>query len=172
MSVKDDLPVLHIKHRGFFNYSELLQAIRQWYVDDDFTSINMPSFRQKFPSPTGIDNEIEITGYKKVTEYVMFHVNVFIRVYNMRDIEIIQDGKKIKLQDGQVIVRVMTTLELDWQNRFQGPPRWQKFLSVLDDFYRNYIMKYKIQDYWEDMLLKKSSQLARLIKETLGQEVI
>ena len=170
--VVSDQPVTLVKHRGFFNYSQLLQAIRKWYIDDDYEVLNMPMYKQKFPSPTGVEHEFKIHGEKNVTDYVKFHMDIFMRVYNMRDIEIIQDGKKIKLQDGQVQVEVMPKLELDWQKRFSGPPPWKKFLQALDEFYRNYIIKYKIVDYWEDEVLLKSSQLARVIKEALGQEVI
>jgi len=42
----------------------------------------------------------------------------------------------------------------------------------LDAFYRDYIIKYKLADYWDDMILLKSGQLARVIKESLGQEVM
>jgi len=166
------LPVTLIKHRGFFNYSKLLQSVRHWYIDDDYEVLDMPKFKQKYPSPTGTEYELEIHGEKKVTEYVKFHIDVFMRIYNLRDIEIIQEGKKIKLQDGQVQIEVRPILELDWQKRFSGPGWWGKFLQELDEFYRKYIIKYKIGDYWEDMVLIKGTQLARVIKEALGQEVM
>ena len=169
---KYDLPVTLIKHRGFFNYSDVLQAIRKWYVDDDFDVLNMPMYKQKFPTPTGTEHEFALTGYKNVTEYVRFHMTVELRVYNMRDIEIIQDGKKLKLQDGQIQFALLPVIEFDWQSRFKGPPPWKNFIKALDDFYRSYIIKYTIVDYWEDILLLKTGQLAKIIKETLGQEVI
>ncbi len=167
-----DEPVTLIKHRGFFDYSKLLQAIRKWYVDDDYDVINLPMYKQKFAGPTGVEHEFKIHGEKNVTEYVKFEMDVELRVYNMRDIEVIRDGKKIKTQDGQIQIAVQPKLVLDWQKRFKGPPPWKKFLESLDDFYRNYIIKYKIVDYWDDLCLLKGSQLARLIKDTLGQEVV
>ncbi len=170
--VKSDQPVTLVKHRGFFNYSDLLQAIRKWYIDDDYEVLNMPMYKQKFPTTTGVEHEFKIHGEKNVTEYVKFHMDIFMRVYNMRDVEIIHEGKKLKMQEGQVQIEVIPVLELDWQSRFKGPKPWKDFLSALDEFYRNYIIKYKIVDYWEDMVLLKSSQLARVIKEALGQEVI
>jgi hypothetical protein len=168
---KFPLPVTLIKHRGFFSYSDLLQAIIGWYAHDNY-EVDMPMYKQKFPQVTGTEHEFKIHAEKKVTEYVKFHIDLFIRVYNMRDIEIIQEGKKMKLQDGQVQIEVIPFLELDWQKRFSGPPPWQNFLKALDDFYRSYIIKYKIVDYWEDMILLKSSQLGRVMKEALGQEVM
>jgi len=165
-------PTTLITHRGFFNYSALLQAARRWFVEEDFETLDMPLYMQKFPTPTGTEHEFKMKGTKNVTEYVQFKVEFFMRVYNMRDIEIIQDGKKIKLQEGQVWINVIPELVLDWQKRFEGAGPFRNFLKSLDDFYRNYIIKYTISDYWEDMVLIKAGQLARIIKETLGQEVI
>jgi len=172
MPKSQPFPPTLIKHRGFFSYSKLLQSVRKWYVDDDFEEFNMPSYKVKYPTETGTEHETTIKGSKNITDYVKFEIEVFIRVYNMRDIEIIQDGRKIRLQDGQVQIEISPTLHLDWQKRFAGPPPWKNFLKALDEFYRGYIIKYKISDYWEDMLMLKSGQLARKIKEALGQEVI
>jgi len=164
-------PIL-IKHRGFFDYSKLLQNVRKWFIDEDFDMLDMPMYKQKFPTPTGTEHEFKMKAEKNVTEYVKYKIEFFMRVYNMRDVEIIQDGKKIKVQDGQVWIDILPILELDWQKRFKGPKPWADFLKALDEFYRNYIIKYKIVDYWEDMCFLKAGQLGRIVKETLGQEVI
>lgn len=171
MPVSYDMPVTLVKHRGFFDYSKLLQAIRKFYVDNEFDTFDIGSYKQKYPTPTGTEHEADIGGSKKMSEYVKFHISVFLRVYNMRDIEIVQDGKKLRLQDGQVQVEVRPKMELDWQKRFQAAGPFKKFMEGLDEFYRKYIIKYKISDYWEDMLMFKSVELAERIKEALGQEV-
>lgn len=172
MSTKEDFPVTLIKHRGFFNYSALLQSMRKWFVDDDYDVLNIGMHKQKGITPMGVEHEFKMHGDKAVTEYIRFHIDIVMRIYNMRDVEIIQDGKKLKLQDGQVQIEVIPALEFDWQNRFVGPKPWRNFLDALDKFYRKYIIKYKIGDYWEDMLLLKAAQLSKVIKENLGQEVL
>ncbi len=172
MPLKYQMPCTYIKHRGFFNYSELLQAIRKWFIDDDFEVLNVPIYKQKFPAPTGVEHELGIHAEKTVTEYVKYHIDMMIRAMNMRDIEIIHEGKKMKMQEAQLQIEIIPFIEFDWQKRFQGPPPWKNFLKALDDFYRKHIIKYKIDDYWEDMVLLKAGQLARVIKETLGEEVI
>ena len=171
MSTKYELPSTLIKHRGFFDYSAFLQTVRKWYADDDY-DFNASSYKQKYPGPTGTEHEFRFIGDKRVTEYVKFHMIVIARVYSLRDVEIVQDGKKVKLQDGQLQVEVIPEIEFDWQNRFKGAGVFKSFIAGLDDFYRNYIIKYKISDYWEDMVLIKSGQLANAIRHVLGQEVL
>lgn len=162
------MPETMIRHRGFFHYGELQQAIRQYFVDENYNIVNYPMYKQKFATPIGVEQEIKIRAEKKITEYVRFHMEILFRVYDLRDIEIIRDGKKVTLQEGKLFVVLSPTIEFDWQKRFAG----SKFLQALDDFYRNYIIKYKILDYWEDTLLIKSEQLAKIIKTKLGQEVM
>jgi hypothetical protein len=165
-------PVQILKHRGFFDYSALLQAIRKWFIDEDFDTLDIPMYKQKFPGPTGTEHEVKMKAAKNVTEYVKYEFVFQMRVYNLRDVEIIQDGKKIKVQDGQVQIEIESNLVLDWQKRFKGSGPFAPFIKSLDNFYRNYIIKYTIVDYWEDMCLLKSLQLLRVVKQTLGQEVM
>lgn len=162
------MPVTTVKHRGFFDYETLMKAIRGWYSEEDFNRVDIPKYVQKYPTPTGTEFEVEFHGEKKVTEYVRYHIDVYIRVFNMRDVEIVQEGEKLRMQDGQVHVEVRPALELDWQKRFEG----NRFLQALHDFYRNYIIRYKISDYWEDMTLILATKLVTRVKQTLGQEVM
>lgn len=165
-------PPTYIKHRGFLDFEKLLKSIRQWFIDEDFGSINIPVHLQKYPTTTGVEHEFRYKCEKVVTEYVKFNFEIFMRAFNLRDIEIVHEGKKMKMQEGQIMIEIIPSLELDWQKRFSGPAPWKSFLAALDEFYRNYIIKYKICDYWDDMILLKSAQLARTIRETLGQEVM
>lgn len=166
------MPVTLVKHRGFFDYSKLLQAIRQWYVDNEFDNFDIGSYKQKFPTATGTEHEAEMSGSKRVTDYFKIKIEIFMRVYNLRDIEIIQDGKKLKLQEGQVQIEVRPAYDLDWQKKFQGKGKWGDFLKALQEFYHKYIIKYKIGDYWEDMVMMKAGELVNVIKDALGQEVV
>lgn len=171
MSYKEAFPDTIIRHRGLCRFNGLVTAINQWYVDDDYVT-QMIGYEAKVPSPMGAEQDVKIQGTKDITGYVRFHLRVWLKVSNLRDVELIQDGKKLTLQEGQIRIVITPELELDWQNRFKGKGQWGNFLVWLDEFYRKHIIKYKIGDYWEDMLLIKSGQLAKVIKEHLGQEVM
>jgi len=145
--------------------------MRGWFLKNEFDKFDINQYVQKYPTPTGTEHEMTMGGEKKVSDYVKFHISIFMRVYNMRDIEIVQEGKKMKLQEGQVQIEIKPKLQLDYQRIFEGKGAWGKFLMYLGEFYRKYIIKYKISDYWEDMLFEKAVILADTIKDALGQEV-
>ncbi|OYT32724.1 hypothetical protein DRJ22_01385 [Candidatus Woesearchaeota archaeon] len=164
---KRKFPAIIIKHRGFFNLEKVLKTITNWFNEEDFEDFDITDYKYKIPSPAGAEYEIRMKGQKKVTGYVMFEIEVILWVYDLREVELIKDGEKIKTNEGRIIIEVFPVLILDWQKRFGG----NKFLQRLQDFYHNYIIKYKIADYWDDMCLIKAGQLVKFVQESLSQEV-
>jgi len=164
MSEKLSLPMMTIRHRGFFSQPDLLKVIQGWLMSDGW----FPNviFKEK-AATLGKDFYILINAGKKMSEYVKFDLEVLIKIYGLREVELIKDGKKIKTGEGHVQIELVPTIELDWQNRFNG----NKFLQALHDLLRNHILKYKISDYWEDMMIMNMEDLARKIRDSLGQEV-
>lgn len=158
-------PSTNILHNGFFDSAALTNAIRDWYLKNDYY-VGVPSYKQEIRE-TGRKYDQEWTGQKKITEYVRYHVNVTVRVHGINDVEIIKDGQKIRTTEAQVIVKVDPILELDWQGKFKGG----KFITWLDKFYREKILKYKIGDYWEDMVLAEGGSMAGVIRNALGTEI-
>ena len=105
-------------------------------------------------------------GDRKVNEYVKEIIEVAIRVWEMKDIEIIKDGQKIKTNEGKIAIEIGGNLSLDWQKRFKG----NKFLQNLQDFFHKFIIRKDIGDQWEDNLLFKVMELTKLIQEKIGHE--
>ncbi len=159
------MPAFLIKHRGFFEQTQLMSTINDWLGDLRYYSNIV--FKQSGGGPSGKNYYIEITGDRKVSEYVKFHIKLLGKLDGVKDVEIIKEGKKIKTNEGHVHIDILPTLEIDWQARFDG----NKFLKALGDFLENYILKYKISDYWVSMIVGEMTGLAEKIKQTLGQEV-
>lgn len=158
------MPLTFVKHRGLFSYAEFINGIRNWFRENNY-EFHEPKHQWKAP-PEGVEVEIRINGNRKVNEYVKYHINMFLKIYDMKDVEVVKDGQKVKMQDGKVTVEISGKLELDWQNRFGG----NKFLQGLQDFLHQFIIKQDIGDHWEDDLLFKLMDLTRAIRTVLGQE--
>lgn len=165
-------PPVTVKHRGFFNFQEVITAIQDFFSENYYDTVQWAQYKFKIPSPAGAEYEIEVKGSRKVTEYVKFHQRVYLRVFDMREVEIVRDGKKVKTNDGRLHVEVKPTVEFDWQGRFKKGGAFGKFYQWLHDFFRGHIIKYKIEDYWIDNLLIEQGRLVKKIQATLGQEVM
>ncbi len=164
-----ELPTTIIQHSGFFDPGELGDAIKNWYLKNQYF-VDIPTYKFEILE-TGKRYDQEWAAKKRITEYVRFHVNVAVRVHDMNEVEIIKDGQKIKTTEGKIFVLIAPKLELDWQKRFEAKGTKGKFLKWLDKFFREHIIKYKIGDYWEDMVLAEGGSMAGAVRAALGAEV-
>lgn len=152
-----------VKHRGFYDQSKVIKAIFDWFKQNDFF------FEVKKYKLTGLTLKYTFQGDKKVTEYLKWWMKCFLIVFQLEEVEIIKEGKKIKTNHGKFHAEIIGELEIDWQKRYREKG---KFLTLIGDFLREYVLRYKIKDMWEDELALKVEELANVIKKSLGQEVI
>lgn len=169
---KGGLPKFTIKHRGFFTFNEVMDTIKSFFADNFYDSVKYEGYKYKIPSPAGAEYEIIIDASKKVNEYVKFGIRLFLRVFDMREVEIVQDGKKITTNEGKFHLEITSSRELDWQKRFEGYGVFQPFISWLDEFFRKNILKYKVDDYWDDKHAADVIGLTKAVQNALGQEVV
>lgn len=168
---EETMPVTTIRHRGYFDYDKLVNSWQSWYAEQGFT---FPSFGEQILHPHkvgdfGWEDRMQVSGSKVVTDYVKFRIELRVILQNMREVELVEDGKKRKLTEGLVVIDVMPFIQFDWQDRFADKG---KFVENLGKILRNYILKYKIGDYWEDMIIDMSVALAKTLRQVLEQEVI
>lgn len=146
--------------------SDILQGIKK-FLEDDYFKVHFPAHKLKQP-PGGWEHEIEIYGERKMNEYIKFKIDVFLRMFDVKDVELVKDGKKVKANTGRLAVEVSGSMTLDFENRFGG----SKFLQALQDFYHDYIIRTSLGDYWEDELMIRIVNLGKLIREKCQQEAL
>ncbi|MBD3303633.1 hypothetical protein GF343_00660 [Candidatus Woesearchaeota archaeon] len=163
---KISTPSINIKHKGIFDLSAVLQGIKNWFEGDEF-KVHYPAHKLKQPAG-GWEHEMTIYGERKMNEYVKFTITLFIRLYDIKDIEVIKEGKKVQTNSGRITADISGEIELDFENRFDG----SKFLQAFQDFYHKYIIKQDIGDYWEDEIMLKIVNLGKFIREMCQQEAV
>ncbi len=154
------MPVTYVKHRGVFSHQQLVKGIQHWFGENKYT-FHAGKYKVK-PN----EAEYEVTGERKVNEYVKFELSVRIWIRDMSEVEVVQDGEKRKMNEGAVQVEVTGSYDLDYAERFGG----SKFMQWLQDFYHKYVIRQTIEEVWEDDLYVKIVQLSNTIKEALGME--
>src|SRR3989338_4419929 len=153
-------PVTYIRQKGYFDWADLLKSIRGW-LKDEFYNVEETKHKHK-PN----EQEVEMSGFRKLNEYVKYYFDIKIRTENVAIVELIKDGKTVKTQEGNVCIELSARMELDWQRRFGG----SEFLQSLQNFYHKYIIKQKIEQVWMGHLESKFGQFANFIKDKLQQE--
>ena len=149
---------------GAFDKSGLIRAIRGYLTGQKF-KIGEPTLKHKVGSD-GTDVSIKITGYVKRTHYVRFNITVKLSISDMKDVEIITEGKKTKMQHGRVELIVDGSMDLDYNKRFEQ----NAFLEGLRNFYHQVIIKTEIDEVWQDELETIIDQVQRVAREFLDVE--
>ena len=162
--VKKDtsFPPILIKHKGYFVLSKLLQDIKKW-LEDNHYEFHIPKHKHK-----ASEEEVGVFGVRKINDYVMFKLAVEMRIWEFKEVEVVQDGKTVKKNYGRVALNFIPSYSLDYENRFGR----SKFMKAVQDFYHKYIIKRKIEDYWEDELFAQAGGLIHVIKNDLEYEAI
>ena len=164
---KQQVPFI-IRYDGIFDLDSLYKLIQKWFVDQGFYFEEV-AFKHKVPSPAGAEQDYDFRGWRKISEYVKFNIRVFIKLYNLKDIEVIKEGKKKKLSKAVLKISIKGEMELDYKNRFEK----NNFLKALRNFYNKYILKEEegvIGGIYWDQLYYRLFKLHAAIKEHLDME--
>lgn len=153
-------PKTSIKHKGLFDRSKLIKTIQDWFGKHKY-DFHAPKYKYR---PDEI--ELEFKGERKINPYVRFRMLVVVKGFEIKNVEVVKDGEKKKMQQGRLNVEISPEYDLDYKKRFGG----NKFLQALQDFFHKYIIKRTIEEVWEDQLFMHQTSMIREIREVLGHE--
>lgn len=156
-----DIPVMMTKYHGNFDLNSLLSKTKKW-LEDANLDFDEPKYKHKM-TDTGAEIELEWECTRKVNYYVKEYVNVYMKLWDVKDVEVTVDGKKTAIQNGRVLIDVKGKVELDWQKRFGG----SAFLQELQDILHKYILNKTIGGKWVDRLYEKVYNFNRYIRKLL-----
>jgi len=141
VSAKTKFPLesLKIKYNGLFDFGELINFLRSWMKNEYYIFVES---KHKYRPD---EKEVEMIGFRKLDEYVKYTISILVLAEDVKDVEIIKEGKKLNTNEGKVIITFNGVMDLDWQKQFQG-----RFWVFLQDFYHKYIIKNKIENEWLD----------------------
>ncbi len=161
MQKPDVMPTMYLKHRGMFDHQKLVHGIQDWFVDNGY-KFHAPKYKVK-----ASEAEYDIECEREISEYVMYKIGIHMWIYDLKDVDVVQDGEKKKMNEGYLNLDVTGRIEFDWSKRFGG----SKFMQWLQDIYHKYVLKQTISDVYEDDLILKMQELVATIKGLLGIEV-
>lgn len=162
-NVLPEKPIV-IKYNGIFDFDLLYREITGWFIDYGFT-LEEPTYKHKVPSPAGADQEIEFTGWKKINEYIRYWIEMYIHLFNLKDVGVVKDGVKKTLQQSEMIIEMRAVVESDYPGIVDS-----KFGEYLKQFWDRHLLKQDMSNVWEDQLWYIMYKLHTRIKEVLGME--
>jgi len=164
MPITEETESTITRFMGAFDKTKLIHTIRG-YLRSEGYRISEPTLKHKVGG-SGANILITMKADKKRTHYVRFNITVGLMIMDMKDVEIIQEGNKTKMQYGKVEFRVGGDMELDYKRRFEQ----NKFMEGLRKFYHDFIIKSDIEEDWQDELDETIDGLQETVREFLKVE--
>jgi len=132
-----------LKHKGFFNFTELYIFCFQWLKDEGY-KISEDRYEEKL---TGNEKEIKIkwTAKKKISDYFRNQIELKWHILRMTDAEVEIDGKKEKTNKGEVGIKFAVDLARDYEERWENTPT----LKFLRGIYDKYVVRTTREEYEE-----------------------
>lgn len=160
-------PIGRLRYSGIIDLQGLFQATRDWLVSNKWRFYEKALKHKIYPE--GYKKEMTWWAYKDVTEYVRYHVTLEFLIREINEVEVVRQGVKRKLQQCIFQVEISGKVELDKERRFKDV-MGGKFLTMMQDFYHNYIIKEDILFVWVDQLTYRLLRLHRVMKEYMEME--
>ncbi|MBP7708692.1 hypothetical protein KA107_03325 [Candidatus Pacearchaeota archaeon] len=163
MGVKSTVFEQTLKHKGYFNYSDLYTYCYNWLKDNRY-GVSEDEYVEKI---AGNGKEINITwvAKRKVTDYMREIITIKWKILGLTDAEVEINGKKEKTNKGDLGLKVAAEMERDYDAQWEKKPFWKIMRGVYD----KYIIKTTADEY-EDKLTGKGQSFVEEVKAYLNLE--
>jgi len=118
MSEKDKVFSNKTKYKGVFSFPDFYQFAYDWLKDETGLLLSEDKYKEKLAGDSK-NLEIEWTGRRDMTDYFRFEMKVLFRIIGMTNVEVMQDGKKVKANKGEVEMKIEGSLIRDYKSKFE-----------------------------------------------------
>lgn len=161
MVEKDSVFKGKVKQTGIFDFKELYRFTYTWLVDEGYL-LTEKTYSEKI-TPGGKEIEIVWEATRKISDYFRFALKVSWRILGMTSVEVEENGKKLKMDKGQVEIAVAATLEKDYEHRWEN----NAFTKFLRGVYDRYIIRGRIDQY-EGKIFMEADEFLTQVKSFLA----
>jgi hypothetical protein len=165
---------LNIESEDTFHMKNLYKLIHDWLDEEGFTDLygdrhpkGNPEifYLERINAASGAkEHRIRWRCIKSKNSYYRFFLKVDFMTLNMKSIEVMHQGYKMKTDRGDAIINIEAWLQLDYNNEWDKTP----FLKNprIKEIFRNRIYKEQIESYKVE-LYKTAYRLQNTIKQYL-----
>jgi len=121
-----------LEYDGVFDAKEVLRVMQQWSSDKGYWLIEKKHGESTKPEGKYIDMEFE--PFKKFTDYAKGIIKIRAQFNEVKDIVIERDGKKVRMQEGKILILLSGILETDYEGRWEGKPLFYVLRTVFEKY--------------------------------------
>lgn len=151
---------VRLKHSGLYDLSELMGSARQWFSQWKYFIIEVE--HSESVKGGGKEIKFEWKPIRNVTDYLQFAFEFEIVIYREVDVVVEEQGKKKRMQQGDLELRFKTAMVKNYRKTFRGPGK-----DFLRQTYEKYLIKQELESY-EAKLNAEGNEFWELMKHVLG----
>ena len=153
-----------MKWKGVFDFDKLYKVIKRWMdfegYGDEMDGFNEKKYKERIQAGGAKMYEIVWEGKKEVSSYFTFVMEITFLLLGVKEIEVEMDGKRVKMNKGEVEMRFNTYVISNANENFKDDS-W--FIRI----YENWVIRDRLEQY-KINLYKKFMKLQDVIKEELN----
>ncbi len=155
------VPGISIKYEGIFEADALYDLIFKWLEDHDYDIFELKNVQ--IVTEKGRDVDIFLEPVKEISDYAKLVVRVIYRLTDVKEKEVVIDGKKKKVSEGKVEITLIGLMDTDIEERWESKPLYFLMRQIYNKFvYRSILSKH------EDQLDEDLTQLSKEIRAFLN----
>ncbi len=164
MAEKEQIYSSKVKYEGIFNFKEFYKFCYDWLTEETGLKVLEDEYSEKI---TGNAKELKIIwkGFSELTDYFKFEIKVEFHILNMVDVEINQEGVKIKTNKGIIKTTVKGDLVRDYKGKFET----SAFNKFIRGIYEKYMITQRVLQF-EDYIVSKCDEFLGQSKAYLDLE--
>ena len=115
---------MKLEYEGLLDINNLYRIMDKWFREKGYDKYEKRNVEQH--TKEGGEIEIEIEPWKKVSDYAIGWMKIKFLFTNIKEVTVVKDNKKVKMQQARVQINFTTYLGTDWENKWK-----HHYLAVL-----------------------------------------
>ncbi len=133
---------IKIDYKGPVDLNALFRFIEHFLWERGFDKKQDKDF--EFNTDRGKFIEWQYTPWKKISDYVRYIIKVHVAVYDSNKIESLYNGKKVKVDNGRVMITIDAYIEYDYDNKWDDNLWFEIIRGIYDKFvYKIYTERFE-----------------------------
>lgn len=154
------LVVRKLSYEGLFNYKDIFRIMDFWLRDKFYDKYERRS--EEFHTDRGTQIVTEFKPWKKYTDYYKGILKIEFLVMDMHDVEIERNGKKVKMNEGRIDIKISAYFIPDYEHWWMKPMHY-----FLRDIFERFVYWYITRKY-QGMVIDHANDLYHHINTYLN----
>lgn len=154
-----------IVYKGEFNFVSLYKLVREWVLENGYGPDKwLEKLYLQRDGGGASEHWIWWRTTKTINDYVVYRLDINFHTMNLKPVEIVHEGNKIKTNNGEVEVFFDVKLVLDPDNKWDN--HWLLKQKSIKDWWLKKVFKPEI-DKHEEILIIDANRAQSVVKQYL-----